>query len=70
MNKQAPRVKCPSCGNQSLYSSTNPWRPFCSERCKRIDLGAWASEQFRVPDRGSSTPSTDTDFTEDAERLH
>ncbi len=27
----------------------NPWRPFCSERCKLIDLGAWASEEYRIP---------------------
>jgi endogenous inhibitor of DNA gyrase (YacG/DUF329 family) len=27
----------------------NPWRPFCSERCKMIDLGAWASEEYKVP---------------------
>jgi endogenous inhibitor of DNA gyrase (YacG/DUF329 family) len=26
----------------------NPWRPFCSERCKLIDLGAWASEEYKV----------------------
>jgi hypothetical protein len=27
----------------------NPWRPFCSERCKLLDLGKWASEEYRVP---------------------
>jgi endogenous inhibitor of DNA gyrase (YacG/DUF329 family) len=31
------------------FSSTNKWRPFCSERCKNIDLGDWASERYRVP---------------------
>lgn len=30
------------------YGPGNRWRPFCSERCKRIDLGAWASEQYRI----------------------
>jgi len=33
-----------------VFSPENPWRPFCSERCKLIDLGAWASESYRVPD--------------------
>ena len=33
----------------SLFSPANPWRPFCGERCKQMDLGAWASEGFRVP---------------------
>jgi endogenous inhibitor of DNA gyrase (YacG/DUF329 family) len=42
-------VACPSCGGRSLYAPANPFRPFCSERCKNHDLGAWASESFRVP---------------------
>lgn len=45
----ARRVRCPRCGGQSLYAPSNPYRPFCSERCKKMDLGAWASESFRVP---------------------
>lgn len=42
-------VRCPACGGESLYAPSNPYRPFCSERCKNMDLGAWASEDFRVP---------------------
>ena len=42
-------VKCPCCGGISVYAATNRYRPFCSDRCKQIDLGAWASEQFAVP---------------------
>jgi len=42
-------VSCPGCGGASVYAASNPYRPFCSERCKQIDLGAWASEQFAVP---------------------
>ncbi|MFA7607768.1 MAG: DNA gyrase inhibitor YacG [Rhodocyclaceae bacterium] len=46
----APRtVSCPACGKASPWSPDNRWRPFCSERCKLIDLGAWAAEQYRVP---------------------
>lgn len=33
----------------SIYSPANPYRPFCSERCKLMDLGAWSSEEFRMP---------------------
>ena len=44
----ARTVRCPACGGPSLYGPVNRWRPFCSERCKLQDLGAWASEQFRV----------------------
>ncbi len=47
---RTPRlVKCPACGGQSVYGPGNPYRPFCCERCKNLDLGAWASESFRVP---------------------
>jgi len=43
-------VTCPRCGGKSIYAASNPYRPFCSERCKNLDLGAWASESFRVPE--------------------
>ena len=43
------RVSCPACGGPALYAPANPWRPFCSERCRTADLGAWASERFRLP---------------------
>ena len=52
-------VVCPTCKGQSLYSPDNRFRPFCSERCKDIDLGAWASESFAVPD---TTPPDDQPF--------
>ena len=42
-------VRCPQCGGDSVYAPENPWRPFCSERCKQIDLGAWANESYRIP---------------------
>lgn len=50
MNSESPKIiACPTCKKKIPYSSTNPFRPFCSERCKLIDLGAWADEQYRVP---------------------
>lgn len=42
-------VTCPHCKKQVLWSSENPSRPFCSERCKLIDLGAWAEEKHKIP---------------------
>jgi len=41
-------VPCPTCQRPVEWSPASPYRPFCSERCKHIDLGAWASESFRV----------------------
>jgi endogenous inhibitor of DNA gyrase (YacG/DUF329 family) len=51
-------VRCPSCGGPSVYSPENAFRPFCSERCKGADLGAWASEEFRV----GAQPEPDDDL--------
>ena len=55
-------VTCPNCAAEVEWLAANPYRPFCSERCKLIDLGAWADEQYRVPvkdepDPGSTPPA-------------
>ena len=42
------KVRCPQCGGESIWRADNKFRPFCSERCRLIDLGAWASDQYRV----------------------
>jgi endogenous inhibitor of DNA gyrase (YacG/DUF329 family) len=43
------RVKCPTCRQEIAYDARSPFRPFCSERCRLIDLGAWSQESFRIP---------------------
>ncbi|HUL17970.1 MAG TPA: DNA gyrase inhibitor YacG [Steroidobacteraceae bacterium] len=43
-----PRVKCPTCRRELDWSNA-PFRPFCSERCRLVDLGAWLSEQRAIP---------------------
>ena len=51
----SPAVACPACGATADFSPANRWRPFCSERCRMMDLGAWASEKYRIeaaPDKG------------------
>jgi hypothetical protein len=52
-------VPCPRCGAQVAWSSENRFRPFCSERCKMIDLGQWATEAYRVPQTGDPDPGED-----------
>ncbi len=42
-------VPCPRCGAQVPWLPASRHRPFCSERCRTIDLGAWATERYRVP---------------------
>lgn len=59
-------VDCPTCGKKVEWTEQNKFRPFCSERCKQIDLGAWASEKYAIPvvkqpdelDDDAETPST------------
>lgn len=41
------KVKCPVCGRMAEYKD-NPFRPFCSKRCKDIDLVNWADEHYRI----------------------
>jgi endogenous inhibitor of DNA gyrase (YacG/DUF329 family) len=54
-------VACPRCGTATPFSPENKWRPFCSERCKMIDLGAWASEAYRTPAEQRDLPADEID---------
>ena len=52
-------VPCPRCGAQVAWVPESRFRPFCSERCKLVDLADWASERYRIvgPDRDDDTPA-------------
>ena len=50
-------VKCPTCGRPVAWTSEQLYRPFCSERCRLIDLGEWAMEEKRIP--GEPLPQDD-----------
>ena len=58
-NKAAPIVTCPQCGKEHRWDTSNRFRPFCSERCKLIDLGKWANEEYRVEQREQDLPEAD-----------
>ncbi|PAV26098.1 hypothetical protein C8D92_108144 [Tamilnaduibacter salinus] len=67
-------VTCPTCKTVLEWDSSNRWLPFCSERCKMIDLGAWSNEEYRIPaetaspddlDQGSSEVEEDDDGKRD-----
>ncbi|HEY8184710.1 MAG TPA: DNA gyrase inhibitor YacG [Pyrinomonadaceae bacterium] len=53
--------KCPTC-NKPVEWADNPFRPFCSERCKLVDFSKWVSEEYRVPGK-----PIDKESDEDAE---
>jgi len=64
MEERAERkVPCPTCRRPAVYAPSNPWRPFCGERCRSADLGAWASESYRVP---AEAPTDDDSSVPDA----
>jgi endogenous inhibitor of DNA gyrase (YacG/DUF329 family) len=54
-------VACPQCGARVAWTPQSRFRPFCSERCRLIDLGAWASESYHIP----VSPSQDAEPGED-----
>jgi endogenous inhibitor of DNA gyrase (YacG/DUF329 family) len=49
-------VSCPACGAQVRWVPESRFRPFCSERCKLVDLGAWATERYRVAADDEASP--------------
>ena len=57
-------VDCPTCGRRVEWTPASRWRPFCSERCKLVDLGAWASGQYMVP---GDAPAADAPDGDDAQ---
>ena len=48
-------MKCPNCGKPAEWQD-NPHRPFCTERCRLIDFGRWANEEYRVPAEPAPAP--------------
>ncbi|WP_286239686.1 DNA gyrase inhibitor YacG [Neptuniibacter halophilus] len=63
-----PSIKCPTCEKQQVWDSNNPHRPFCSERCKLIDLGAWANEEYTIPESKSVSEFSSAELEEQTDR--
>lgn len=60
-------IACPHCGKKNTWIETNTFRPFCSERCKLIDLGRWADESLRIPGEPAlDNPEEDNPEKDDA----
>lgn len=59
--KRPRQVPCPTCQALSAFTPENSYRPFCSERCKLIDLGEWANEGYRIPDKTPPDSLDDVD---------
>jgi uncharacterized protein len=64
---QKKHITCPTCGKKNTWTPENTYRPFCSERCKLIDLGEWADEKYRVPSEPANPSELPDNDKEDAE---
>lgn len=56
------KLNCPTCGKQIEWLPENRFRPFCSERCRLIDFGAWANERNSIPGPSLPDPEEQTDW--------
>ena len=68
------KIRCPRCQQETVFSEQNTFRPFCSERCKTLDLGAWATENYRIPDAensqiNSNSNKNDAENSEDSQSI-
>jgi endogenous inhibitor of DNA gyrase (YacG/DUF329 family) len=59
-------VACPTCGKDAVFAPENKYRPFCSERCSTLDLGAWADEKYAVPAVGQESASVNENEDSDS----
>ncbi len=66
MTPRIVSVDCPTCGRKAPFDASNRWRPFCSERCKTVDLGAWAAERYRITGDSRSDRADDWGESGDA----
>lgn len=57
MSQETKKIACPTCAKKETWYADNAFRPFCSERCKLIDLGAWAAEEHAIP--GEDVPTVE-----------
>ena len=55
MKNDKSKMACPNCRKEPAKDN-NPFRPFCSERCRLIDLGKWAAEEYRIAGKNNDLP--------------
>lgn len=67
---QMKNITCPHCGKENTWLADNPFKPFCSERCKLIDLGKWADETHRIPGRAAEDPASEQENSDENNSQH
>ncbi|MCM2971050.1 DNA gyrase inhibitor YacG [Larsenimonas suaedae] len=68
-NTPAINVHCPHCGTDVAWTAENTYRPFCSKRCRLIDLGAWANEDHRIAGEPAMDETNLEDWLDPNERF-
>lgn len=63
------KIKCPKCG-KVVHWENNKWRPFCSERCRMVDLGAWVSEGYKISGETLGEQAQESRNEPDEDDLH
>ncbi|MFA5960335.1 MAG: DNA gyrase inhibitor YacG [Tatlockia sp.] len=61
------KITCPTCDKQDTWHAENSFRPFCSARCKLIDLGEWAKESRKIPGESLPLPLSAVEGEKDSE---
>ena len=64
---EGKKIRCPSCKKEATWDN-NPFRPFCSERCRIMDLGKWASEGYRIAGEKKETQGEDSEEKNNKEK--
>jgi endogenous inhibitor of DNA gyrase (YacG/DUF329 family) len=62
MSNATPTVRCPNCRTKVAWTDANAFRPFCSKRCRLIDLGEWFNESHRIAGEEAAPRSDDSDY--------
>lgn len=61
MSSKPHKVKCPTCSTEIIWTESNRFRPFCSEKCRLIDLGDWLDEKNVIPGEPEDSISDESD---------
>jgi endogenous inhibitor of DNA gyrase (YacG/DUF329 family) len=64
---EGKKTRCPICKKEAAWDN-NPFRPFCSERCRIMDLGTWASEGYRIAGEKKEISGEDSEVKNNKER--
>jgi endogenous inhibitor of DNA gyrase (YacG/DUF329 family) len=67
MTDKIDKVTCPTCGKNGTWTPSNTFRPFCSDRCKLIDLGEWAAEKHAIPGEPTNLNGLEMDMDDESD---